>query len=84
MRLDERNLIPIRLVTLEDNVLLKKGISIGTLSVMECDESNKSMNIRGMVEDNDRRWEVLEPKFRNKLKDMPRIQQQQQVLPILK
>ena len=80
VRLDERNLIPIRVVTLEDNVHLKKGFTIGTLRVLECDES---MNLRGISLEKDKRWELLEPKFTNKLTSMP-ISQQKELLPLLK
>ena len=80
VRLDERNLIPIRILTLEDNVHLKKGFPIGSLRLFEYD---KSPNLRGISLERDKRWEILEPKFTSKLTSMP-ISQQKELLPLLK
>ena len=82
VRPDRRNLIPIRLLTLEDNVKLKKGIVLGTLRAAERDYESAAVTMRGISVETNKRWEILEPKFASKLSSMGEIQKKE-LMPLL-
>ena len=63
VRMDERNLVPIRLFTLHDNVSLKKGFEIGSIWALEVKEKNSCENIRTLLINKEERWQVLQVKF---------------------
>ena len=60
VRRDERNLVPIRILTLRDNVNLKKGYAIGSISALN---TSGCENIRTILLNKEERWQALEVKF---------------------
>ena len=62
VRQDERNLIPIRLLTLKDNVHLKKGAVIGTLRGLEA-SGKFSVNMRSISLGKKRKMEDFRTKI---------------------
>ena len=81
VRRDGRSLIPIRLLTLRDNVHLKKGSIIGTLRGLE-PSVGPTVNMRAISLEKNERWKILEPKFENQLSCMSNVRRNR-LLPLL-
>lgn len=72
---DDKGRIPVRIWTLKDSVRLKKGMELGTLSI--CQQNGSKALVCGMASLNMKeRWELLKPKFEDKLGRLPRLERQ--------
>jgi transposase InsO family protein len=73
VHIDKENIIPIRLMTVHDDVNLKKGTIVGNIGLTNVKERRNVGYLRAVAPDinNYNKWEKLGPIFENEFKTLP-------------
>ena len=72
VQVDNKNLIPIRIMIMHDGAQLKKGTVIGNLTNIQGNRNVGDIRVVTCTFGSDEKWEILRPKFQDKLNVLPK------------